>query len=151
MTLRHVGVIARTWVQRGDQNRGRMNLPQPSVDVLIVDDDDAIRSTWAEILHDAGYSVAVAEDGDIALDLLEHESAGMVLLDLRMPRRDGLSVLEVLTAQQPVVLASGHAIDEVTLARVGAKVVTYLEKPVQPERLLAVVATTLEGSRVDGN
>ena len=67
----------------------------------------------------------------------------MVLLDLRMPRLDGLSVLEALTAPQLVVLASGASLDEATLARVEAKVVTFLEKPVPPERLLDVVASTL--------
>ena len=119
---------------------------QPDVDVLVVDDDDAIRSTWAEILRTSGYSVALAEDGDVALHLLKRQSVGMVLLDLRMPRRDGLSVLEALTAPQLVVIASGHSLDEATRARTDAKVVTYLEKPVPPERLLDVVASTLARS-----
>jgi len=127
------------------------NHPDQNVDVLVVDDDEVVRSTWAEILRTSGYSVAVAEDGDVALDVLEQESVGMVLLDLRMPRRDGLSVLEALPAPQLVVLASGHALDEATLARVDAKVVTYLEKPIPPERLLDVVATTLGRSPFDGS
>jgi CheY-like chemotaxis protein len=120
-----------------------------SVDVLVVDDDEAIRSTAAEILRGSGYSVAVASDGDVALRFLGQQSAGVVLLDLRMPRVDGLSVLEALTAPQLVVLVSAHSLDEVTRARVEGKVVTYLEKPVPPERLLQTVAWTLgrsEGS-----
>jgi CheY-like chemotaxis protein len=113
------------------------------VDVLVVDDDVAIRSTSAHILRDAGYSVAMAEDGDVALRHLEKGPVGMVLLDLRMPRRDGLSVLEAITAPQLVVLVSAYSLDEATRARVDAKVVTYLEKPVPPNRLLDTVATTL--------
>ncbi len=116
---------------------------QPDVDVLVVDDDEAIRKTWAEILRTSGYSVALAEDGDVALDLLKRQSVGMILLDLQMPRRDGLSVLEALTAPQLVVIASGHSLDEATRARTDAKVVTFLEKPVPPERMLEVVASTL--------
>lgn len=116
---------------------------QPDVDVLVVDDDDAIRSTWGEILRMSGYSVALAEDGDVALHILKRQSVGMVLLDLRMPRRDGLSVLKALTAPQLVVIASSHSLDKATRARTDAKVVTYLEKPVPPERLLGVVASTL--------
>lgn len=46
---------------------GSGNPPQPSVDVLIVDDDDAIRSTRAEILDDAGYSVAVIDSPFVAV------------------------------------------------------------------------------------
>ena len=125
--------------------------PVSQVDVLVVDDEEPLRSTWAEILRVSGYSVAVADDGDVALDLLGQLEVGMVLLDLRMPRRDGISVLEALATPQLVVLASAYALDEATLVQTHAKVVTYLEKPVPPERLLATVASTLALSRTDGS
>ena len=73
----------------------------------------------------------------------------MVLLDLRMPRRDGLSVVASLTTPQLVVLVSAYSLDAATRARVDAQVVTYLEKPVPPERLLRTVASTLGRSSVD--
>jgi DNA-binding NtrC family response regulator len=120
------------------------------VDVLVVDDDDALRSTWAVMLRDEGYSVAVAEDGDVALRFLAEHAVGMILLDLRMPRRDGLSVLEALNARQLVVLVSALSLDEATRAQVHARVVTFLEKPVPPERLLKTVATTLSRTPVNG-
>jgi CheY-like chemotaxis protein len=113
------------------------------VDVLVVDDDGALRSSEAHILRSAGYTVAEAEDGDDALRLLDELDVGMVLLDLRMPRRDGLSVLEALSTPHLVVLVSAYALDEATLARVEAKIVTYLEKPVPPGHLLETVGTTL--------
>jgi CheY-like chemotaxis protein len=122
---------------------------EADLDVLVVDDDGPLRSTWAEILRGSGYSVAVAEDGDAALRFLERQTVGVVLLDLRMPRRDGLSVLEALTAPQLVVLVSAYSLDEATRARVEAKVVTYLEKPVPPQRLLRTVASTLGRSLVE--
>ena len=56
------------------------------VDVLVVDDDDVLRSTWAQIIGGAGYSVATADDGDEALLTLSERTVGIVLLDLRMPR-----------------------------------------------------------------
>lgn len=128
----------------GTEHLGSSRIPPPRrVDVLVVDDDDAIRSTFAEILRSSGYSVEVAEDGDVALDVLDDMAVGVVLLDLRMPRRDGLSVLKELAASQLVVLASGHSLDEATLADTDASVVTFLEKPIPPERLLAVMAETL--------
>jgi CheY-like chemotaxis protein len=116
----------------------------PSVDVLVVDDDEAVRSTCAAVLRASGYSVAVASDGDVALRFLDQQGAELILLDLRMPHRDGLSVLQALSAPQLVVLVSAYSMDEALQARADAKVVTYLEKPVQPERLLETVATTLE-------
>jgi CheY-like chemotaxis protein len=117
--------------------------PGSAVDVLVVDDDEALRTTEAQLLRGAGYSVATAEDGDVALRILGERAVAVVLLDLRMPRRDGFSVLEALTAPQLVVLVSAHSLDEATWARVDAKVVTYLEKPVPPHRLLNTVATTM--------
>lgn len=120
------------------------------VDVLVVDDDEALRSTWALMLRDEGYCVATAEDGDVALQFLEEHAVGMILLDLRMPRRDGLSVLEALTTPQLVVVVSALCLDEAAHAQLRAKVVTFLEKPVPPERLLETVATTLRRSPVNG-
>ncbi|MGD0379550.1 MAG: response regulator [Acidimicrobiales bacterium] len=122
--------------------------PPLDADVLVVDDDEGLRSTWDAILRDAGYSVVMAEDGDVALRLLGALVVGVVLLDLRMPRRDGFSVLEALPAPQLVVLVSAEILDQATRAIVDAKVVTYLEKPVPPERLLATVDATLRSSPV---
>lgn len=118
------------------------------VDVLVVDDDAPVRSTWAEILRGSGYSVETAEDGNAALDILNQRLVGMILLDLRMPRRGGLSVLEALTTPQLVVLVSAYSLDEATRAHTKAKLVTFLEKPVEPRRLLATVGATL-GRPVD--
>lgn len=123
--------------------------PNRTVDVLVVDDDEAMRTTSAAILRQWGYTVAVASDGDVALRVLEEQPVGMVLLDIRMPRRDGLSVLEALTTPQLVVLVSALSLDEATRARVDSKIVTYLEKPVPPERLLETVATTLGRSSME--
>ena len=109
----------------------------------MVDDDGAVRSTWATILRQSDYSVATADDGDAALDFLSQGSAGLVLLDLRMPGRDGLAVLEALRTPQLVVLVSAYSLEEAAHARTEAKVVTYLEKPVPPRRLLDTVAATL--------
>jgi DNA-binding NtrC family response regulator len=137
-----------TWGNGSERRRA----PSPApVDVLVVDDDGALRSTCAQILRGAGYTVAVADDGDVALRLLEEMDVGMVLLDLRMPRRDGLSVLEALTAPQLVVLVTAYSLDEATRARVDSKVVTYLEKPVAPGRLLDTVAWTLKSAPVNGS
>jgi DNA-binding response OmpR family regulator len=93
----------------------------------------------------------VAEDGEVALDLLKQLAVGVVILDLTMPRRDGFSVLESLTDPQLVVLVSARSLDEATLAQVEGKIVTYLEKPIPPERLLDTVAATLGRSRVVSN
>jgi CheY-like chemotaxis protein len=137
---------ARIALRQQFENPTNQLSPQPSdadVDVLVVDDDEALRNSWAQILDRFGYSVAAAPDGDVALEFLSERNAGVVLLDLRMPRRDGLSVLEALSTPQLVVLVSAYSLDEAAQARAKGKVVTYLEKPIPPGQLLDVVATTL--------
>lgn len=114
-----------------------------SVDVLVVDDDSGVRSTCAAILRGAGYVVAEAEDGLEALHLLHDLEVGMVLLDIRMPRMDGIALLEALDQHPPVVICSAFSLDETARRRVGAKVTSELQKPVEPSRLLSVVAATL--------
>jgi DNA-binding response OmpR family regulator len=107
-------------------------LPEQGVDVLVVDDDGPVRSTVAQILRDSGYSVETAEDGDAALDLLHRCSASIILLDLQMPHRGGLSMLKALTT-----------LEEATRARTEGRIVTYLQKPVKPTQLLETVASAL--------
>ena len=114
-----------------------------SADVLVVDDDADVRWTVAEILRSAGFSVAEAEDGEIALDLLSAHRYRMVLLDIRMPKRDGVSVMEALEEVPPVVVHSAYAVDAEQRERLGTRVVDYLHKPVSPQKLLRAVETVL--------
>ena len=143
----------------GHERRNGASGPEPTdsadsggdVDILVVDDDGALRSTWAAILRGSGYRVAVAEDGDVALRVLGERAVGLVLLDLRMPRRDGLSVLGELRTPQLVVLVSAHALDDATRAEVDAKIVTFLEKPVPPNLLLETVSASLGPGGLTGS
>lgn len=116
------------------------------VDVLVVDDDDAVRASVTEILRASGFSVEVAEDGDVALDLLDRLDVGVMLLDLRMPGRDGISVIDALDDPPPIVLISAFRLDSDVRNRVGAKVATFLQKPVSPHRLLPIVASIVWGA-----
>ncbi len=117
------------------------------VDVLVVDDDAAIRSSCADMLRESGHSVAVAEDGEVALRLLGELEVGMVLLDLRMPRMDGVALLEAVDTCPPVVLHSAFSLDKQTQIRIGSKVRAHLQKPVSPYYLLQVVSETLQLGR----
>lgn len=120
--------------------------PKAAFDVLVVDDDDAVRSSSADILRDAGYAVAEATDGHEALQLLQTLEIGMVLLDIRMPGMDGIALLEALENHPPVVICSAFSLDAEAQRRVAGKVALQLQKPVDPSRLLKVVADTLSVS-----
>ena len=116
---------------------------QTSADVLVVDDDADVRWTVAEVLRSAGFSVAEAEDGEVALGLLGTHHYRMVLLDIRMPKRDGVSLIEAAGAVPPVVVHSAYALDAAERQRLGDRVVDYLRKPVSPQKLLRAVESVL--------
>ena len=111
--------------------------------MLVVDDDADVRWTVAEVLRSAGFSVAEAEDGEIALGLLSTGRYRMVLLDLRMPHRGGVSLIEAVKDVPPVVVHSAYALDAAERERLGDRVVEYLHKPVSPQKLLRAVEAVL--------
>ena len=108
-------------------------------DILIVDDEADVRRSMSEVLQVSGFSVAEAEDGAVAFGLLREHDYGMVLLDIRMPKLDGVSLMETVGPMPPVVVHSAFSLSPEERQRLGSKVVQYLHKPVTPQLLLSVV------------
>jgi CheY-like chemotaxis protein len=116
--------------------------PAPKV-VLVVDDEDDVRTSVADILHGVGYTVMAAADGDEALRLLRSTRFDAIVLDLKMPRCDGVSLLGALATPPPVVVLSAHDLDDEARRRVGSAIVSHLRKPTPPQRLLDAVAAAV--------
>jgi len=114
-----------------------------AVDVLVVDDHEAIRTSVAELLRTAGYSVEEAENGARALEILADHEVGALVLDLRMPGIDGLKVLETLENPPPVIVTSAFAMEFDERERVDAKIFVQLVKPFHPRRLIDAVASAI--------
>ena len=113
------------------------------IKVLVVDDDPGMRTTTVEILSGEGYAVTEACDGNAALERLASDQPHVVLLDVRMPGRDGISVVENMHPAPPppeVMLVSAYDIDPEVRRRLGSRVQRYLRKPVPPPRLLEEVS-----------
>lgn len=116
------------------------------VDVLVVDDDEAVRSSFAEILRQNGMSTAEAADGLGALEHLAASQVGIVVLDVCMPKLSGLQLLDLLDEPPPVVLVTGEVHnDEITSRQ--QKITWFLTKPVAPRELVVIVARCLRESR----
>jgi DNA-binding response OmpR family regulator len=115
--------------------------------VLVVEDDPPIAWRWRLALQEAGYEASAAPDGKIALDLVASYQPHVIVLDVLMPRMDGLLFLRHLREQSGegrprVVLITGYRSDHVDTA---AKLygATVLDKPCRPEQVVAAVRHAL--------
>ena len=114
---------------------------QAQTRVLVADDNDGVRQTTALILRSAGYQVDEAGDGEEALRMISGTAYDVAVLDVRMPKRDGMWVvehLEVSTAPK-VVVDSAYDVETAERERVGDRVFRYLRKPAPPDALLDAV------------
>jgi two-component system phosphate regulon response regulator OmpR len=113
--------------------------------LLVVDDDASVRAMLREYLGDHGYAVAEAGSGAEMREQIERELPDVVLLDLRLPGEDGLSLARWLRENVDVgivmVTASGDVIDRVVGLELGAD--DYVAKPFDPRELLARVKSVL--------
>ena len=113
--------------------------------LLIVDDDASVRAMLREYLEGHDYAVAEAGGGAQMRDCIERELPDVVLLDIRLPGEDGLTLARYLRGHYDLgiimVTASGDVIDRVVGLEVGAD--DYIAKPFDPRELLARVKSVL--------
>jgi DNA-binding NtrC family response regulator len=106
--------------------------------VLIVEDEENERSGLAELLRAWGFETETAVDGMDALEKMSSSSPGIVVTDLKMPRMDGMELLERLAAQpQPVavILLTAQGSVEAAVSAMKRGAFDFIEKPVNPTRL----------------
>jgi DNA-binding NtrC family response regulator len=107
--------------------------------ILIVDDDDAVRLSYLRSLAGARYNVEAAWDGTEALRAMEQQPFDVILLDLRMPGMDGMSVLKAIKERWPeseVVIITGYPSLETVKEAVQLGACDYLSKPVGPDEVI---------------
>jgi two-component system nitrogen regulation response regulator NtrX len=105
----------------------------------------------SDILVDEGYAAAAASDGTAALLQIESEPPDLVLLDVAMPGRDGVDVLEELRRRfpaLPVVMMSGHSTIETAVRATKLGAYDFLEKPLSYDKLLLCIEHVLELTRL---
>lgn len=120
--------------------------------VLVVDDEPAIRQLIEDILRDEGYRVRVADSLAAARVALAEASPDLLLLDVWLPDGDGVEFLRELDAgaglPAPTVMISGHGTIETAVNAVHFGAYDFLEKPVSLAKLLLTVQRALEASRL---
>ncbi|NEX59479.1 sigma-54-dependent transcriptional regulator [Noviherbaspirillum galbum] len=123
----------------------------PSIDILLVEDEEAVRLATCQMLELDGYRVRACHDAEEALRWLHQASPTLLITDVRLPGASGLSLLESvmrIDATLPVILVTGHG--DVSMAveamRIGA--CDFIEKPFPSERLLDSVRRACEKRRL---
>ena len=115
--------------------------------ILVVDDDPDVRKLWNIVLSKQGYEVIEAEDGFLALDLAKSKLPDLVISDVMMENLNGFMLYELLreessTKNIPMIFVTGEA--QKAGAWASDPAVAYLEKPVEPQELLAAVNRKLK-------
>jgi two-component system nitrogen regulation response regulator NtrX len=117
--------------------------------ILIADDEKAIRKTLREILEYENYKVDEAEDGQKAYDMLKDGEYDVALCDIKMPKMDGLEVLEKLKKEgleTQIIMISGHGNIETAVDAVRSGAFDFISKPPDLNRLLITVRNALDKS-----
>jgi len=116
--------------------------------VLVVDDEERIRSSIRGILSDEGFRVVDTGDAPGVMDLIHREAPSIVLLDVWMPELDGIELLRRIKSEQPavpVIMISGHANIQSAVAATKLGAADFIQKPFSVDGLLASISRALDG------
>ena len=125
--------------------------PMTSERVLVVDDEEHLRALLAKILTDAKLQVEVAADGEEGLAKFKASHFDLTLLDLKLPKLDGMSVLRQAMEHDPdgvVIIITAFSTIETAIKAIKLGAYDYLAKPFRPEELMVVVNQALERNRL---
>jgi two-component system response regulator HydG len=124
--------------------------PQPKI--LVVDDDTAHRKMLEAVLSDEGYRVSQATDGETALAAVEKQFFDLILMDLRMPRMDGLTAqqrIKAVSPDIPIIMMTAYASVGTAVDALKAGAADYLTKPVDIEELKVIIDKALHHRRLE--
>jgi DNA-binding NtrC family response regulator len=118
-------------------------------DILIIDDEKAIRKTLSEILSFEGYKIEEASDGEEGLKVFKEKTYDVVLCDIKMPKLDGIEFLQKageINPDVPIIMISGHGNIETAVEAVKKGAYDYISKPPDLNRLLITIRNAMDKS-----
>ena len=118
--------------------------------ILIIDDDEIMRTVLSDVLQTAGYEVTVAEDGDQGLQFYRDDPTDLVITDVVMPKQSGVWVVTKIMEENPkariiAMSAGGEGSDFLRMTKILGAVQT-LQKPVLSDALIEAVENALSSS-----
>jgi len=120
-------------------------------DILIIDDEKAIRKTLSEILSFEGYKIEEASDGEEGLKKFKDKNYDVVLCDIKMPKIDGIEFLQKAGEANPdipIIMISGHGNIETAVEAVKTGAYDYISKPPDLNRLLITIRNAMDRSNL---
>lgn len=124
-----------------------MPISAEEVNVLVIDDEENIRTAVERIVSKLGCRVFKAADGEAGLKIMEHEDIGIVLLDLKMPGMDGMDVQKEIREKYEdvlIIIITGYATIEVAIESMKQGAYDFIPKPFEAEQLRLVTRRALE-------
>ncbi len=123
-----------------------------STRILVVDDDETIRTTMKAILEDEGYIVDLASSGKEAIRKTQENNYNIALLDIRLPDMEGIELLKLMKDTVPrtrKIMVTGYPSMQNAIGALNKHADAYLLKPVDVEKLLRIVKEQLENQQND--
>ena len=114
--------------------------------ILVVDDEDIVRTSCSRTLSPEGYEIRLAKNGAEGLKMASEERFDLVLTDLKMPDMDGIEVLRIIKEQWPetaVIIVTGYQTVDTAVKAIKLGAYDYIEKPFTPDALIAAVKEAL--------
>jgi DNA-binding NtrC family response regulator len=121
--------------------------------ILIVDDEPIVREALRDWLVDASYEVQTAETGEEGLEILKDQDISLVILDVRLPGRTGIRVLEEMKGMKPdikAIVITAYASPQMRDEAMRLGALQYMTKPIAPGKLEKLVKKALSNP-VDGS
>jgi DNA-binding NtrC family response regulator len=114
--------------------------------ILVVDDEDIVRTSCSRTLSPEGYEVRLAKNGVEGLKMASEERFDLVLTDLKMPDMDGIEVLRIIREKWPetaVIIVTGYQTVDTAVKAIKLGAYDYIEKPFTPDALISAVAEAM--------
>ena len=114
----------------------------PVKPILIVDDEPIVRESLKDWLEDAGYKIVTAETGEQALELIATRDFSVIILDIRLPGRTGITVLKEVKEKKPdikAIIITAYPSSDLTAEAMKLGALDYLVKPIAPDDLERLV------------
>jgi DNA-binding NtrC family response regulator len=119
--------------------------------ILVIDDERPIRSTLQEILEFEKFKVDTAEDGKMGLEMIQANSYDLVLCDIKMPKMDGMELLDKLIElgfEVPIIMISGHGNIETAVEAIKKGAYDFIQKPLDLNRTLVTLRNALDRKEI---